>query len=193
LRQDVFPSNPTYAPNEGLPGQDLIWPGEFLFGYPGQDPKNPVKAGPPPEMAASWMKNGLFMVFRRLEQKVPEFRKFVAAQAARLGMDAELLAARMVGRWKSGAPLELAPLRDNPALGADKNRNNNFTYSDDPFQLVMTRFNANTPMRRISARRTHATTRATRLKRSGIASSAPLSHSAPRSSEARRQLGTAAG
>ena len=47
------------------------------------------------------------MVFRRLEQKVPEFRRFVQQQAPRLGMDRELLSARMVGRWKSGAPLEL--------------------------------------------------------------------------------------
>jgi Dyp-type peroxidase family len=134
IRGITRPSNPTYAPNEGLPGQDLIWPGEFVFGYPGQDPKDPVKAGPPPETAAPWMKNGSFMVFRRLEQKVPEFHKFVAAQAARLGMDRELLAARMVGRWKSGAPLELAPLHDNPALGNNPNRNNVFAYADDPFQ-----------------------------------------------------------
>jgi Dyp-type peroxidase family len=40
----------------------------------------------------------------------------------------------MVGRWKSGAPLELAPLRDNPALGSNDNRNNDFAYGDDPFQ-----------------------------------------------------------
>ena len=134
IRGITRPSNPTYAPNEGLPGQDLIWPGEFVFGYPGQDPKDPVKAGRSSEMAAPWMKNGSLMVFRRLEQKVPEFHKFVAAQAARLGMERELLAARMVGRWKSGAPLELAPLRDNPALGGDPNRNNVFAYADDPFQ-----------------------------------------------------------
>lgn len=134
IRGITRPSNPTYAPKQGLPGQDLIWPGEFIFGYPGQDPKDPVKAGPPPEMAAPWMKNGSFMVFRRLEQKVPEFHKFVAAQAARLRMDRELLAARMVGRWKSGAPLELAPLHDNPALGDNPNRNNVFAYADDPFQ-----------------------------------------------------------
>ena len=68
-------------------------------------------------MAAPWMRNGSYMVFRRLEQKVPEFRRFVREQAARLGMDPELLAARMVGRWKSGAPLELAPRRDDPRLG----------------------------------------------------------------------------
>ena len=65
-------------------------------------------------MAAPWMRNGSYMVFRRLEQQVPEFRRFVREQAARLGMDPDLLAARMVGRWKSGAPMELAPLRDDP-------------------------------------------------------------------------------
>jgi len=134
IRGLTRPSKPIYRADEGLPGQDLLWPGEFVFGYPGQDPHDPVRAGPSPEMEASWMKNGSFMVFRRLEQKVPEFRRFVAERAARLGMDRELLAARMVGRWKSGAPLELAPLRDNPSLGADENRNNEFGFEDDPFQ-----------------------------------------------------------
>jgi Dyp-type peroxidase family len=127
-------SNPMYKPNEGLPGQDLLWPGEFVFGYPGQDPSDPVKAGPPSAIAAPWLRNGSYMVFRRLEQKVPEFRRFVAERAARLGMERELLAARMVGRWKSGAPLELAPLRDNPGLGRDDRRNNDFEFGDDRFQ-----------------------------------------------------------
>jgi len=85
-------------------------------------------------MAAPWMRNGSYMVFRRLEQKVPEFHRFVAERAARLGMDPQLLAARIVGRWKSGAPLELAPLRDNPALGEDDKRNNDFGFGEDRFQ-----------------------------------------------------------
>jgi deferrochelatase/peroxidase EfeB len=74
------------------------------------------------------------MVFRRLEQRVPEFNAFVRAQAARFGMHPELLAARMVGRWKSGAPMELAPRRDDWALGADARRNNDFGYGGDPWQ-----------------------------------------------------------
>ena len=127
-------SKPIYQPDQGLPGQDLLWPGEFVFGYPAQHPDDPVKAGPSPDMTAPWLKNGSYMVFRRLEQKVPEFRRYVAERAARLGMDRELLMARMVGRWKSGAPLQLAPLRDDPALGGDGNRNNDFGFADDPFQ-----------------------------------------------------------
>ena len=43
-----------------------------------------------------------------------------------------LLAAKLVGRWRSGAPLMLAPDVDNPALGADPQRNNDFNYANDP-------------------------------------------------------------
>jgi Dyp-type peroxidase family len=120
--------------NMGLPGQDMLWPGEFILGYPSQDPRDPRKPGPIAPLPAPWAKNGSYMVFRRLAQKVPEFRRFVRGQAARLGMNPELLAARMVGRWKSGAPLELAPQRDDPRLGADANRDNDFEFGDDPFQ-----------------------------------------------------------
>jgi Dyp-type peroxidase family len=126
--------NSLYGPVPETPAQSLLWPGEFVFGYPGQHPDDPVREGPPPLMTAPWLRNGSYMVFRRLEQKVPEFRRFISDRAARFGMDRELLAARMVGRWKSGAPLELAPLRDNPALGGDDNRNNNFAFAEDRFQ-----------------------------------------------------------
>jgi Dyp-type peroxidase family len=125
-------SDPAHRPDEGLPGQDLIWPGEFVFGYPGQNRNHPTREGPPPEMAATWLRNGSYMVFRRLEQKVPEFRNFVAEQARQVGMDPELLAARMLGRWKSGTPLELAPIRDYPTLGRDGMRNNDFEFGEDP-------------------------------------------------------------
>jgi deferrochelatase/peroxidase EfeB len=43
--------NPVKRPDQGLPGQGLVWPGEFVFGYPGQDPADPVKAGPPSAIA----------------------------------------------------------------------------------------------------------------------------------------------
>jgi deferrochelatase/peroxidase EfeB len=39
-----------------------------------------------------------------------------------------------MGRWRSGAPLVLAPDRDDPELGADPMRNNDFNYREmDPF------------------------------------------------------------
>ena len=134
IRGLIRASRPSIAPDQGLPGQDLVWPGEFVLGYPGQDPKDPNKAGPIAPLPAPWARNGSYMVFRRLEQRVPEFHRFVAAQAARLGIYPELLAARMVGRWPSGAPLERAPLEDNPWLGGNDKRNNDFSYADDPAQ-----------------------------------------------------------
>jgi hypothetical protein len=48
-----------------------------------------------------------------------EFNKFVADQAAENGINADLLGARIIGRWKSGAPIDLAPTQDDPALAAD--------------------------------------------------------------------------
>ena len=44
----------------------------------------------------------------------------------------EWLAAKIVGRWPSGAPLALAPDKDDPELGADPQRNNAFMFGDDP-------------------------------------------------------------
>ena len=39
-----------------------------------------------------------------------------------------------MGRWRSGAPLVLAPDKDDPELGADPMRNNDFNYKEmDPF------------------------------------------------------------
>jgi deferrochelatase/peroxidase EfeB len=59
----------------------------------------------------------------------------------------ELIAAKMVGRWRSGAPLVLAPEHDDPKIGRDPNRNNDFSYSDDmqglkcPFSAHIRRVN----------------------------------------------------
>jgi Dyp-type peroxidase family len=48
-------------------------------------------------------------------------------------LDEELLAAKLMGRWRSGAPLALSPDHDDPALAADPERNNDFKYrADDP-------------------------------------------------------------
>ncbi|KAJ7512496.1 fungal peroxidase [Mycena galericulata] len=113
------------------PGQAVVNTGEILIGETG----DPVLSSRP-----AWAKDGSFLVFRQLKQLVPEFNKFltdnpihVPALTPKQGSD--LLGARMVGRWKSGAPVFLSPLVDDPALGADNERNNNFTYAE-PGQTV---------------------------------------------------------
>jgi len=128
-------------PEQGLPGQDLIHPGEFVFGYPSQDdpfvrgePTTKERPGPNADPPRPWMLNGSYMVFRRLEQKVLAFDAFLAANAGPAGAD--LLGAKLVGRWKSGAPIVLSPHADDPDLGRDKTRNNDFEFEDDPKQLA---------------------------------------------------------
>ena len=37
----------------------------------------------------------------------------------------------MMGRWRSGCPIDLSPDKDDPAIAADPQRRNNFTYAGD--------------------------------------------------------------
>lgn len=107
------------------PGQAEIDAGAFVIGAPG---------GAEPAAGLDWTANGSFMVFRKLEQDVQAFRTFVASEADGLQMDRPLLAARMMGRWPSGAPLALCPLADDPAIGADPMLADDFDHADDPYQ-----------------------------------------------------------
>ncbi|MER6046383.1 hypothetical protein ABT168_02665 [Streptomyces sp. NPDC001793] len=73
-------------------------------------------------------RNGSYAVFRKLHQDVAAFRRCLR-QAATGPQDEELLAAKIMGRWRSGAPLALSPQHDDPALGADPDRRNTFLYA----------------------------------------------------------------
>ncbi|MFJ8478402.1 Dyp-type peroxidase [Kitasatospora sp. NPDC094011] len=116
---------------EPLPGQDHVQPGEFVFGYP--DESGAVPNGPAPEVLG---RNGCYLAFRQLHADVAAFRRYLR-EHARSPEDEELLAAKVVGRWRSGAPLALAPEHDDPDLGADPLRNNDFRYRDDPRGLLV--------------------------------------------------------
>jgi Dyp-type peroxidase family len=136
------PSRNPKDPNQGLPGADLHWPGEFVFGYAEQDKKdveNPLGAK---DGGLPWMKNGSFMVFRRLEQLVPEFHATAKAKAEALGgVDANLLEARMVGRFRSGSPIS-KKATDDPALGGDELQNNDFEFGGSDAQGLKCPFSA---------------------------------------------------
>lgn len=115
----------------GNPGQDAIMPGEFVFGYP--DESGSIPSLPGPEILT---RNGSFLAFRQLHCDVAAFRRFLRSNA-RSKEDEELIAAKMVGRWRSGAPLMLAPEKDDPELAADSTRNNDFLYFEsDPKGLI---------------------------------------------------------
>src|SRR5213596_4248861 len=100
--------------------------GEIILGYP--DETGEVSPMPIPEVLG---RNGTYVVFRKLHTRVAAYRQYLQAKAASREEEA-LLGAKMVGRWQSGAPLALCPERDDPGLGADPGRNNDFLYADDP-------------------------------------------------------------
>ncbi|MFG3369267.1 Dyp-type peroxidase [Streptomyces sp. NPDC090032] len=114
----------------GIPGSNELdvplKPGEFVLGYP--DELGGVQ-GPQPDVLG---RNGSYAVFRKLHQRVADFRRYLKDNATGPA-DEELVAAKIMGRWRSGAPLALAPRRDDPELGADPHRRNTFLYErEDP-------------------------------------------------------------
>jgi Dyp-type peroxidase family len=126
---------PTY-PGDGVPEPNGTWrplkPGEFLLGY--EDEAGPGGAQMPEN--EELRRNGTYVVFRKLYQDVAAFRRYLATAARALyGSDdqyhQDLVAAKMMGRWRSGCPLDLSPDKDDPAIAADPQRRNNFSYAGD--------------------------------------------------------------
>jgi Dyp-type peroxidase family len=102
-------------------------PGEFILGYPDEDGSSANL--PQPENLS---RNGSYMAYRRLQEHVGKFREFLR-EHGKTPEEQELIAAKLMGRWRSGAPLVLAPDKDDPTLGADPQRNNDFNYKQmDP-------------------------------------------------------------
>ena len=136
-----------------FPGQQVVDPGVLLMGQPGD-----ILADQRP----AWAKNGSILVYRQLNQLVPEFDKFKRDNHLRplelpVEEGAELLGSRMFGRWKSGvsilsshcfqtngrfksgAPIDITPVKDDPVLAKDPQRNNNFDFSNVSATLFITK------------------------------------------------------
>jgi Dyp-type peroxidase family len=122
--------NPNEPDDQGKPGQDLLWPGEFIFGYPAQNPRGQDigERGAVANAGPAWGRHGSFLVFRRLRQDVPGFHRFLRETAPQVGLTPERFGAKCVGRWTSGAPILRAPDVDDPALAADDCANNHFEF-----------------------------------------------------------------
>jgi Dyp-type peroxidase family len=114
----------------GIPGTNPyevpLKAGEFVLGY--EDEFHNISSIPQPEVLG---RNGTYAVFRKLHTRVAAFRQYLR-QNAKDRAEEEWLAAKVIGRWPSGAPLALTPDKDDPELGADPKRNNAFMFGDDP-------------------------------------------------------------
>ncbi|MDQ4132277.1 MAG: peroxidase [Actinomycetota bacterium] len=122
--------------------------GEFLLGYPNEyglytsrpivaksdDPESLLPRDPSGSGQPDLGRNGSYLVFRQLAQDTVAFWRFVDAAAAASGAPGDpdastRVAAKIVGRWPSGASLVLAPDADDASWATA----NDFRYvADDP-------------------------------------------------------------
>lgn len=112
--------------------QPEVATGAFLLGHENQH--GSVYGVEPEELST----NSSFAAFRILEQDVSGFEAFLTAGAATLGIDRELLAAKVCGRWRNGIPLSLSPTTPR-STGIAETSINDFDYvsadsdADDTF------------------------------------------------------------
>jgi len=116
---------------EPTPGSGAaLEPGEFILGYPDEDgeladaPAEPLR------------RNGSFMVYRKFSMDVARFTRFLREAAERTRLDEELLAAKIVGRWRDGTPLVLSPERPDHEIAIHPDRVDDFRYEGDPEGLL---------------------------------------------------------
>jgi len=73
--------------------------------------------------------NATYAAFRILRQDVHAFEQLLARWAEAWGMDTELVAAKLLGRWRNGVPLTLSPDRPEPEAPLLESQLNNFDYA----------------------------------------------------------------
>lgn len=155
------------TPGSGPP----IKAGEFFLGYVDENNVQPLL--PQPETLS---RNGSYLAYFRMQEHVGVFREFLRLHG-KTPEEQELVAAKLMGRWRSGAPLVLAPERDDPALGADMRRNNDFDYGTmDPYGYACP---VGSHVRRMNPRDTAENMQQRKMIRRGGAYGPPLPEGAP--------------
>lgn len=147
-----------------------IMPGEFFLGHVDESGVQPL-APTPNELA----QNGSYLAYLKMQEHVGRFRDFLRENAETLE-DQELLAAKLMGRWRSGAPLVLAPEADDPELAEDMQRTNDFDYGQmDPHGYACP---IGAHIRRVNPRDTVPTIERHRMIRRGSTYGPPLAEDA---------------
>lgn len=124
---------------DGISQPDICWDDEaapapaqvdfrhFMLGYSTDNCPSAPAGGP----AADFARNGSYGLFRWMYQDVAAFNLFLSTEGPQLFPDLspsdaeELLAAKMMGRWRDGTPLVLSPEAPDPQLS----RSNDFSYA----------------------------------------------------------------
>lgn len=111
----------------------IIKAGEFILGY--ENEMNVLVPIPGVSQMSNFGANGTYLVFRQMQQHVAAFWKCLDeltrdADGKSDPLAREKLGAKIVGRWKSGAPI--TKYRDSdPADKSEVNEDNDFDYHQD--------------------------------------------------------------
>lgn len=97
--------------------------GEFVLGYGDEGGETP-----PAPIPHAFSRNGTYMVYRKLHQRVKSFYDYFEAEAEKYPGGKGKLAAKWAGRWENGTPLELYPDEQPDLKDVPKLRMNDFTY-----------------------------------------------------------------
>jgi deferrochelatase/peroxidase EfeB len=123
-------SQPAVKWDDATAGGNLIDFRHFLLGYASRDVQSSPSSGP----WADLVRDGTYGAFQWIHQDVAAFESFLTRNAAAVApslplADArELLAAKMMGRWRNGTPTILSPDRPDDS----KANATEFSYLDDP-------------------------------------------------------------
>lgn len=99
-----WPAPPGSGKSDGKGGWTPIAAGEFLLGThdeAGEMPIAPIPIG--------LARNGTYLAYRKLHQNVASFRGWLRAESEHFPGGEELLAAKLLGRFRDGTPLERSP------------------------------------------------------------------------------------
>jgi Dyp-type peroxidase family len=145
--------------------------GEFFLGHVDESGARPL-----PPALRELARNGSYLAYLKMQQHVGAFRDFLRRNGETPD-EQELLAAKLMGRWRSGAPLVLAPTIDDPELGSDMQRTNDFDYGQmDPHGYACP---IGAHIRRVNPRDTAASIQRHRMIRRGSTYGPPLPEGAP--------------
>lgn len=115
---------------DGAPGrtradmQPASTPGEFLLG---RDYRNQYDGNFLGALPNALGDNATYGALRMVKQDVAAFERFLRDAGARANMHPELVAAKLMGRWRNGKPLTLAP--DDPETPVPEGSLNDFDYA----------------------------------------------------------------
>jgi Dyp-type peroxidase family len=189
-------SQPEFRMRADALDEHLIAPGELLLGYPNEAGTFPPSPTIPATTTALELglrpaadglldlgRNGSYLVFRHIAQDVRGFWEFARAHATAHAKELgtiERCAAKMIGRWRNGAPLTTTPAQPQNLNELDRQKND-FQFAADadgrdcPVGAHVRRANPRDTLPGLSARRSLDEVRRHRILRRGRPFGAPLS------------------